>query len=71
MSAGYHSGSTSDSRCFPLCAHDYLAFRMLQAARQKATNQSLPRVGYSLGERGHSDAVVEWIPAAMIVQFAH
>ena len=83
MSAGHHSYSTRDSKqvgVFLSCVRDYRAFCTVQAVLQTATNRcagsyysgvvsSHKLVG--CGNRGNSDAVVEWIPVAMFVQFAH
>ena len=68
---------------FLSCVHDYRAFCTVQAVLQTATI-ILPLYWYSVvsshemvicGNRGNSDAVVEWIPAAMLVrmlvQFAY
>ena len=48
--------------------------RCRQHSRQRPTavlavSNRWPRVGYNCGNRGNSDAVVEWIPAATLTQF--
>ena len=70
ISAGRHSGSTLDSRRVPLCVHDYRAFRTVQAPLQTATAVVSTHELVSCGNGGSSYAVVEWIPAATLTQFA-
>ena len=78
VSAGRHSDNTTDSRCVPLCVHDdYRAFRAVQAALQTAINRckywlSVATSWLIVGTGGTLKLyVVEWIPAAILVQFAH
>ena len=53
---------------FPFC-NDYRAFRTVQAALQTATAVVSSRELVSFGN-GELYAVVEWVPTAMLVQFA-
>lgn len=73
MSTSRRTASTLDSRCVPLWAHEYRAYRIVQAALQIATavrtSSQLLRVG-SLCGRGEICAVVERTPAVMLVEFA-
>ena len=48
-----------------------LVLRCRQHFRQQLLCSQSPRVAYLRGKGGDSDAAVEWIPAAMLVQFAH
>ena len=57
-----------------VCAHDCRAVRAVQAALQTATAVVGSRELVSCGNRGTTCMmylVVEWIPAAMRVHFAH
>ena len=64
---------------FLSCVHDYRAFGTVQAVHKTTNNRwqsvVISHELVSCGNRGNSDAVVEWIPAAMLirmlVQFAY
>ena len=79
MSADHHSDSTPDSRCVPtLCLR--LPCLLCSAGSTPDSNYNSRFTGMSVvsshelvsgGNRQNSAAVVEWIPAAMLVQFAN
>ena len=60
---------------FLSCVHDYRAFGTVQAVHKTTNNRwqsvVISHELVSCGNRGNSDGVVEWVPAAMLVQFPH